>query len=99
MRLSHAQAALILTPIGLSILLLALATGRSSPLPTQHAALVSMQTLLLLSLPLGTAVYGFNSLWKRRQQDAARRLHALRATEVGYQLLAEHATDLITVIN
>jgi PAS domain S-box-containing protein len=99
MRLSHAQAALILTPIGLSILLLAIATGRSSPLPTQYAALVSMQKLLIVSLPLGTAVYGCNTLWKRRQQNAARRLHALRATEVGYRLLAEHATDLITIIN
>jgi len=99
MRLSHAQAALILTPIGLSILLLAIATGRSSPLPTQYAALVSMQTLLIVSLPLGTAVYGCHALWKRKRQNTARHLEALREAEAGYQLLAEHATDLITVIN
>jgi len=99
MRLSHAQAALILTPIGLSLLLLALAAGRSSSLPTQYEALIATQKLLLLSLPLCTAVYGCNTLWKRRQQEAACRLHALRAAEAGYQLLAEHATDLITIIN
>jgi PAS domain S-box-containing protein len=97
MRLSHAQAALILTPIGLS-LILALAAGQSSPLPTHYAALVSTQKLLMLSLPLGTAVYCCNSLWKCWRQDAARRLQALRTAEAHYRLLAEHATDLITVI-
>jgi len=97
MRPAYHRAALFLAPIAISIILLTIATGRSTPL-IQYPALERTQGLIILCLQCGTAVCASHIARKHIHRTAMRQSAAFHELEERYHLLADHATDLIAVV-